>query len=454
MRSKLLVLSLFLVHIAAAQAPLKSVHPQVMKVVEDVSEERIAAIMKRLEAFGSRNTNYDIDSPDKGIVAARKWIHSEFSSFSPRLQVAFDTHRVTKQGRIVKDLDVVNVVATLPGTSQKDQEIVICAHYDSLNMIRKANATPGGDATDVIATAEAKDAPGVSDNASGVALVMELARLMSQHEWEKTIVFIAFAGEEQGLFGSRGFSKAAKELNRNIVGVFNSDIIGNDYDGEGRRVTDLVNVYSPDPMDSPSRALARYVKDMGERYFPAMKANPVFRNDRFGRGGDHTPFADLGYAAIRFTTPVEHYGFQHSAGDTFEHSSPAYATKVTRLNAAAAGSLALAPATPLTMRSNAKGVVTGPNLARGKGYDAALKWAASAAPDIAGYVVTLRSTTSPMWEREIFVGNVTEYSLKGISIDDIVLGVKAVDKDGLESPVAAYNLIPRNFSNPAANPAP
>lgn len=454
MRSKLLVLSLFLVHSAVAQAPLKSVNPQVMKVVEDVSEERIAAIMKRLEAFGSRNTNYDIDSPDKGIIAARKWIHSEFSSFNPRLQVAFDTHRVLKQGRIVKDLDVVNVIATLPGTSQKDQEIIICAHYDSLNMIRRANSIPGADATDVIATAEAKDAPGVSDNASGVALVMELARLMSQHEWEKTIVFIAFAGEEQGLFGSRGFSKAAKELDRKIVAVFNSDIIGNDFDGEGRRVTDLVNVYSSDPMDSPSRSLARYVRESAERYFPSMKANPVFRNDRFGRGGDHTPFADLGYAAIRFTTPVEHYGFQHSAGDTFEHSSPSYATRVTRINAAAAGSLALAPPAPLTMRTNSKGTVTGPNLARGKGYDAALKWSASPAADLAGYVVTLRSTTAPFWEREIFTGNVTEYTLRGISIDDLVLGVKAVDKDGIESPVSAYNLVPRNFSNPAANPAP
>ncbi|MCX6610917.1 MAG: M20/M25/M40 family metallo-hydrolase, partial [Acidobacteria bacterium] len=304
-----------------------------------------------------------------------------------------------------------------------------------------------GDPTDWVATAEAIPAPGVSDNASGVALVLELARLMSQHQWPKTIIFIAFSGEEQGLFGSRAYSKAAKEANRKIDAVFNSDIIGNDYSGDGRRITDLVNVYSADPADSPSRALARYVREMAERYVPAMKANPVFRNDRFGRGGDHTPFHDAGFAAIRFTTPVEHYGYQHSAGDTFEHASPSYATRVTRINAAAVGSLALAPTLPQVMRTNSKGEVTGPNLARGKGYDAALKWTASTPDDeIAGYAITIRSSTSPNWEREIVVGKVTEYTLPGLSIDDIIVGVRSIGKNGVESPVAAYILVPRNFN--------
>jgi hypothetical protein len=440
-------LALFLaLTVSAQQLPPKSIHPQVKAIVDGVSEERISAIMKRLGEFPSRNTNYE-----PGNKASREWIAEQFKSFSSRLDVQFDSHKVTKQGRIVRDLDVVNVVATLPGTTQKDQEIIICGHYDSLNVIRKKDATPGAaDNTDWVATAEAIPSPGVSDNASGVALVLELARLMSQHEWPKTIVFIAFSGEEQGLFGSRGYSKAAKEAKRTLAGVFNSDIIGNDYAGDGRRVTDLVNVYSGDPMDSPSRALARYTQEMANRYYPAMKANPVFRNDRFGRGGDHTPFHDAGYPAIRFTTPVEHYGFQHSAGDTFEHASPSYAARVVRVNAAAVSSLALAPAIPQVMRTNSSGNVTGPNLARGKGYDAAMKWTAPKPDDdIAGYAITVRSTTSPDWQREVFVGKVTEHTMHNLSIDDIILGVRAIGTNGVESPVAAYNLIQRNFANPA-----
>lgn len=439
-------LAFFLALTLSAQPPHKSIHPQVQKIVEGVSEERISAIMKRLGEFPSRNTNYE-----PGNKASREWIAEQFKSFSPKLDVQFDTHQVTKQNRIVRDLDVVNVVATLPGTTQKDQQIIICGHYDSLNVIRKKDAVPGsGDTTDWVATADAIPAPGVSDNASGVALVLELARLMSQHEWPKTLVFIAFSGEEQGLFGSRGYAKAAKDANRTIAGVFNSDIIGNDYSGDGRKVTHLVNVYSGDPVDSPSRALARYVQEVADRYYPAMKANPVFRNDRFGRGGDHTPFHDLGYPAIRFTTPVEHYGYQHSAGDTFEHASPTYAARVVRVNAAAVSSLALAPIAPQVMRTNSSGVVTAPNLARGKGYDAALKWAAPKdSDDIAGYSVAVRTSTAPYWEREVFVGNVTEYTMPNLSIDDLVIGVRAVGKNGVESPIATYVLVPRNFNAPA-----
>jgi hypothetical protein len=163
----------FLALTLSAQTPPKGIHPQVKEIVDGVSEERVSAIMKRLGEFPSRNTNFE-----QGNKASREWIADQFKSFSPRLDVQFDSHHVTKQGRIVRDLDVVNVVATLPGTTQKDQEIIICAHYDSLNIIRKKDAVPGaGDNTDWVATAEAIPSPGVSDNASGVALVLELARL-------------------------------------------------------------------------------------------------------------------------------------------------------------------------------------------------------------------------------------------------------------------------------------
>ncbi|WP_051669488.1 M20/M25/M40 family metallo-hydrolase [Bryobacter aggregatus] len=432
------------------QVSSKGIHPQVKKIIDAVSEERIAKILRKLESFGSRNTNYDLDSPDRGNVAARTWISKEFQSYSPKLQVHFDTHRISKQGRIVKDLDLVNVVAVLPGTTQKEHEILISGHYDSLQIVRKQNVPAGQDAVDWVASAEQAHAPGVSDDASGVALVMELARIMSAYEWPKTLVFVAFAGEEQGLFGSRAYAKDAHEARRKLAGIFNNDIIGNDLSGDGRRITDLVNVYSGDPMDSSSRALARYVREVAERYDPAMKANPVFRGDRFSRGGDHTPFHDLGYPAIRFTTPVENYANQHSATDTFENASPSYTARVTRVNGAAVASLALAPAAPEVMRTNASGVVTGPNLTRGKGYDAAMKWVPASDPDeIAGYSIAVRSTTAPFWEREVYVGKVTEYLMPGLSIDDIVLGVRAIGKNGVESPISAYTLVQRNFNSPA-----
>lgn len=407
-----------------AQAPAKSIHPQVKELVEAVDETRIASTMKHLGEFPSRNTNYE-----PGNKAAREWIASQLRSYSPRLDVRFDSHALKRHGRIERDLDVVNVVATLEGTTQKHDHIIICAHYDSLNL----NGVDG------------KPAPGVSDNASGVALVLELARLMSQQDWPKTLVFIAFSGEEQGLYGSRAYAGDMKRIGRSIAGVFNNDIIGNDVAGDGRRVNHIVNVFSADPADSPSRALARYVSEVTGRYYPAMHANAIFRSDRFGRGGDHTPFHDSGFAAIRFTTPVEHYGHQHSGSDTFEHSSPEYTTRVVRVNAAAVASLALAPAAPVVTRG-----AGGPNLGRGNGYDAVLRWTPPfSREEIAGYSVVVRPTTSAFWEREIHVGDVTEFTLPNVSIDDVIIGVRSIGKNGIESPAATYVLVPPNFNTPA-----
>ena len=293
-------------------------------------------------------------------------------------------------------------------------------------------------------------APGVSDDASGTAAVMELARVMSQYKFEKTIVFVAFAGEEIGLVGASLMAEKAKTEKQQIEAVLNNDIIGNDVGGDGQTANRLVNVYSDDPADSPSRTLARYVKETAERYVPGMKANPVFRADRFGRGGDHTPFAANGFAAVRFTTPVENLQAQHSANDTFDKASPAYTAMVARVNAAAAASLALAPPAPVVTRTVTtpgpnQGRVT-PNLARGKSmYDAVLRWTdAKPVDDLAGYAVVMRQTTSPYWESEVFVGKVSEYTLPGLNIDTVVLGVKAIDKDGNQSLVAPYVAPPYN----------
>jgi hypothetical protein len=286
------------------------------------------------------------------------------------------------------------------------------------------------------------DAPGVTDDGSGTACVMELARVLSQYQFEKTIVFITFAGEEEGLLGSTLYAEKAKKLDQKIEAVLNSDIIGSDVDGEGRTENRRVNVFSEDPIDSPSREIARYMKEIGDRYVPEMDVDPIFRADRFGRGGDHTPFNLEGFPAVRISTPVENFANQHSATDTFANTSPSYIAWVTKVNGAVAASLAWAPKSPeiseQVERNGRK--VTSLLLTRGKSrYDADLKWKMeNPEPDLAGYVVVMRKTSDPFWGREVYVGNVNEYQMPGVSIDDLVFGVKAIDKDGNESLVSAY----------------
>ena len=291
------------------------------------------------------------------------------------------------------------------------------------------------------------DAPGVTDDGSGTACVLELARVMSQYQFEKTLVFVTFAGEEEGLIGSSLYAAKAHKENQRIEAVLNNDIIGSVMSGSGRMENFRVSVFSEEPADSMSRELARYMKDMADRYLPSMRVDPVFRADRFGRGGDHTPFNWEGFAAVRISSPQEDFANQHTATDLFANTAPAFVTKVTRVNAAAAASLAWAPKAPETSeqvdRNGQK--VTNLFLTRGKSrYDAALKWKNEhPEPDLAGYVVVMRSTTAPYWDRDVFVGNVTEYSIPDLSIDEYVFGVKAVDKDGNESLVTPYIFVPR-----------
>jgi hypothetical protein len=204
-----------------------------------------------------------------------------------------------------------------------------------------------------------------------------------------------------------------------------------------------VNVYSDDVTDSLNEALARYSRRIGERYLPSMKVNLVYMQDRLGRGGDHTPFQWEGYAAVRFSTPNENYTHEHSASDLPEFMSVPYTARVARINAAAAATLASAPKPPVVMTEAKTGALKGrlvPQLSRGKTrYDAQLKWGTSGpATNLKGYAIVMRSTTATDWEQEIFVGNVTEYLLKDVSIDDVRFGVKAIDNDGNESLVSAY----------------
>jgi hypothetical protein len=435
-----------------AAGQYKAVNPQVAKVVSDVSEDKITEILKKLEGFGTRNIFSSQDNPTRGVGAARKWIYEQFRSYSPRLEVSYDQYRLKKDtaraSRIQDDVDLYNVIAVLPGTSSKDQRIIISGHYDSVNSARPPGAPAPQPGDPPPASRDPNiDAPGVTDDGSGTACVMELARVLSQYQFEKTIVFVAFAGEEMGLLGSTLYAAKAKSLEQKIEAVLNSDIIGSDVGGDGRTENRRVNIYSEDPIDSPSREIARYMKEIGERYVPSMDVDPVFRADRFGRGGDHTPFNLEGFAAVRISTPVENFANQHSATDLFANTSPGYIARVTRVNGAVAASLAWAPKAPITSeqieRNGQK--VNNLLLTRGKSrYDAALKWKSEAPEaDLAGYVVVMRKTTSAHWEREIYVGNVTEYTLPEVSIDEVVFGVKAIDKEGNESLVTPYVQPPR-----------
>ena len=448
--------------------PSQRLDPRIQKIVSEISADRIAEILKKLESFETRNTLSDPTQPNRGIGAARQWIFDQFKSYSPRLEVSFDTHIIPKAARIYKDVELRNVVAILPGKMQQaaDRWIMITGHYDSLNL-----RVPPEMRRDPAKAAELP-APGVTDDGSGTACVMECARVMSQYEFDATLVFVALAGEEQGLVGARAMAKRLKDKNQTIQAVLNNDIIGSEVSGNGVIDNRRVLVFSEDPNDSPSRSVARFARRIGERYFPELAVDLIFRYDRFGRGGDHTAFNQQGYPAVRVTTPNENFANQHSPTDTFANTSPSYTAKVVKMNAAVAAEMALAPRGPVVSRpapaatgapgaqpasgAAAAGAAevdeapapraqpTGPGLGRGSGYDAVLRWdQPDPEPDLAGFIVVVRSTMAPEWEREIWVGNVKEFALKNTSIDQLVFGVKSVDKEGHESPVSAYVLAPR-----------
>jgi hypothetical protein len=455
------------------QQPETRLNPAVKQVVDAISEERIAATLTKLEGFGTRYILSAQDDPAHGIGAAKRWIHDELASYSPRLQVSYQDFSIKKggrQGQVIRDVELSNIVAVLPGTSEKDRYVLVTGHYDSVALERKPytgeeqtvaeGVRRGVDESeerrylkilplereqgplDFEATAAQTIAPGVTDDGSGTAAVMELARVMSAYQFDKTIVFVAFAAEEVGLSGSQVYAAQAKKDGMQIEAVLNNDIIGSDVSGNGRSSTNVLRVFSASPDDSTPRELARYTKLIAERYVPSMQVQMVFRGDRFLRGGDHRPFVEAGFAAVRLTSASENYDNQHTTTDTFANTSVPYATRAVRMNAAVLASLALAPAPPVLNWTWASGPNKGghvPLLTRGKSdYDAVLHWYPNTEPDLAGYAVLVRSTTSPVWEREIWVGNVTSYTMPDVSIDDVVIGVKAVDKDGNPSIVSCY----------------
>jgi hypothetical protein len=425
----------FVLAAVPAAAQPDSVDPRIARLLEQVSDERMAQTLTKLASFGTRNTLSSLDQPGTGIGAARQWILDEMAKSSPRLQVSFDAYQIPPQGRITRDVDIRNVVAMLPGRSSR--RVYVSAHYDSLALARRSGGQAAGQAQPP-ANLDTP-APGVNDDGSGTAAVMELARVFAESgiEFDATLVFIALAGEEQGLVGARLHAQKAAAEKVRIDAVLNNDMLGNTGGGNGVVDGESVRVFSEGPEDSPSRQVARYIARVAPRYVPSHRIVLIARHDRFGRGGDHTAFNQAGFAGVRITEANEHYGRQHSTDDTLDGVSRPYLLKNTRVNAAVLASLALAPPAPAVIDDRGQ-----PMLGRGpSGYDANLRWAAS--PGAVAYRVYWREAWGPDWQHAVFAGTATQVVLADVSIDDFVFGVAAVGADGSESLVSAYVNPPR-----------
>ena len=415
----------------------------IANIVREIDARNIEATIRKLVSFGTRNTLSEQNDPKRGIGAARDWLYSEFlkaaEASNGRMTVEKQSFEQQKAARVPQPTMLTNIVATLKGSQPEstDRIYVVSGHYDSMcNSPTDAKC----------------DAPGANDDASGTAAVLEMARVMAKYEFDATIVFMAVAGEEQGLLGSTHFAEEAKKKSWNVDAMLDNDIVGNTLGGNGVRDRSALRVFSEGvpsneteaeaatrrsvggENDSPSRQLARFVKETGETFVPQFKVMMVYRRDRYGRGGDHIPFLERGYPAVRFTEVNEEFRHQHQNvrvengvqyGDLPEFVDFAYIANVARVNAASLAALAWAPSRP-------KGVTI---LTARLSNDTDLRWDANKEPDLAGYEIVWRDTTSPVWTNSRAVGNVTSFTMKGMSKDNYFFGVRAIDKDGNRSQV-------------------
>jgi hypothetical protein len=439
-------LLLFLVLLASTFQLSSQTDPRIYDIIDAVSADRIESDIRTLAGFGTRNTFSDTVSDTRGIGAARRWIKSEFEAISENcgncLQVFYQKDLVPAEGnrRIPTDTWVVNVAAVQKGTKFPNRYIIMSGDIDSRN-------SNGSDAV--------KDAPGANDNASGMAGTIEAARVLSNYSFENSIVYLGLSGEEQGLFGGKGFAEFAKTNGWEIIGVLNNDMIGNIKGVDGIISNVDFRIFSePVPptetererqrrrfyggeVDGISRQLARYVHKVTRKYMPEMNPMLIYRLDRFGRGGHHRPFNDLGYAGIRIMEAHENYTQQHQDlrvedgieyGDRVKFVNFEYAAKLTAVNSITLASLAWAPPSPENV---AIGGIVEPSVK--------LKWDKVEAAQ--GYIIYWRDTTSPTWDYSRYVGDVSEFTLHGIVIDNYFFGVASVDAEGHESTVVFPNQI-------------
>ena len=422
-----------------AQRVSAEADPRVHQLVSSVSTERLRDLLQKLTSFGTRNTLSGASSTTRGVGAARRWIGEQLQRSSAKLQVESECYQVLPQERITREVEICNVVATLKGRS--DRRIYVTAHYDSLNIpgqtrtvVRPASPPAGFSVMAQPGQDYEVDAPGADDNGSGTVLTMELAQRFAESgmDFDATLVFVLWAGEEQGLIGSRAHVQRITAANIAVDAVFNSDIVGGSRGGNGVSDSGSVRVYAEGPEDSMSRALARYVRQMAALYVPSHRIRLLARTDRFSRGSDHQSFLQFGHPAIVFRESSENLDRQHTADDTLDGVDFDYLAQNTRVNAAAVAALALAPPAPVVTSERGQ-----PLIGRGpSGYDAHLRWAGS--PGAAAYRVYWRDTWGNDWQHQQLVGNVSSFTLPKVSIDDVVFGVAAVGGNGHESLIRAY----------------
>lgn len=434
--------------VATSSAMVKSA---LAGISSQVSEASLREYIEKMVSFGTRHTLSDQTSDTRGIGAARRWVESEFRKMSADcgncLDVVIVQDTVTSPPRVPTPALVANAVAILRGTTDPNRVIIIQGHLDS-RVTDVMNAT--------------SDAPGANDDASGVAAVMESARILSKQKFGATLVFAALSGEEQGLLGGRILAEYAKKQGWEVLAVLNNDIVGNSH-GLAAHVDDRVRVFSEGvrsnesdviaaarrsvggEVDAPSRNLARYMDAIAQAHLPGFDVSMVYRRDRFGRGGDQVPMVEAGFPAVRVTEAAENYTRQHQDlrtegdihyGDTIDGVDFPYLARVTRLNAMTMAALASAPRPPREVKVD--GAVSA---------NTTVSWTASAGA--ASYVVWWRDTTSPVWQHsQVVAGGETSVVLKNVVIDDWFFGVQAVSADGYASPVQFAGVVGAFFPPP------
>jgi hypothetical protein len=414
--------------------------PEIEAMVKEVNADSLQSYIRGMVAFGTRSTISTTTDSKRGIGAARNWVLAKFRSFAAvsggRLTAFVDTTTYQPDGRRVKTaINLGNVVATLKGTDPGDNRVfIISGHLDS----RRTDVMDGQ-----------ADAPGANDDGSGSAAVLECARIMSAHNFPATIIFVTVSGEEQGLLGATYMAKKAKTENWNIAAVLNNDIMGSNNSNQTNVINNTqVRVFSEGlpyydldkeakfirqlglENDGKSRQLARYVKETGERYVDNLQVVMVYRSDRFLRGGDHTPYLENGYSAVRITEMNENYNHQHQDvrvekgvqyGDLVEFMDFEYLRKNTALNLANLANLAKAPAVPESVKVDVKELTNSTRLS----------WKAPVTGRAKGYYILMRETTSPVWQRKVFT-TAMEMTLP-YTKDNYFFAVQSVSEGGNES---------------------
>ena len=423
---------------ATAQPPTR----ELRALLREIAPARIEATVRKLVSFGTRHTLSVQDDPARGIGAARDWLLAELRSHAAvsggRMTAELQSYVQEPASRIPTATKITNVLATLRGSVTPERVYVVSGHYDS-------RVTDVMDAT--------SDAPGADDDASGVAVVLELARVMARRRPAATIVFAAVAGEEQGLYGSTYLAQQLKAAGTDVQGMFTNDIVGSPTADDGKRDPYTIRLFTEGvpssetaaqaalrrsvggENDSATRQLARFVRDVADNDATGMHVRVVYRRDRYLRGGDQIPFLERGYPAARFTEPAEDFAHQHQDvrvdetgkqyGDLPEFCDFGYVGRVARVNGAALWTLAQAPGTPRGAKIVTSALTNSTTLV----------WTRGTEPDLAGYEIVWRETTAPEWTHVLHAGDVTTYEVD-LSKDNVFFGVRAVNRQGLRSPVA------------------